>query len=162
MCTRWILVLIIHDTNKIACRPTIRSRNGWGARNVLYFLSFSSIEEQPLFSFLRLSFSSSLLPCLFLPLYFHFDGGILLLFWFTFRRVYKHRGSFTLQFGYFVRINIWCRFRKSHLTGEAKCIWYRYPLCLFENRSRVPTSTQPIPWDTVFQSIYILSLLRKL
>lgn len=39
MCTRRILVLIIHDTNKIACWPTIRSRNGWGARNVLYFLS---------------------------------------------------------------------------------------------------------------------------
>ena len=142
MRTRWILVLIIHDTNKIACWPTIRSRNGWGARNVLYTSSRSPLSRNNactvLFSFFRLSsirfplpsFLPSFLPCLFLPLYLRFDGGILLLLlllWFTFRRVHKHRASFTLQFGYFVRINIWCRFRKSHLTAQAKCIWYRCP-----------------------------------
>lgn len=71
MCTRWILVLIIRDTNKIACWPTIRSRNGWGARNLLYFLSFSSIEQQRVYRSFP-SFASPPSASLFLPSVFIF------------------------------------------------------------------------------------------
>lgn len=50
-------------------------------------------------------------PCLFLPPYFpswhlRFDAGSLSDLP-TAMYIYSHSGSFTLQFGYFVRINIW-------------------------------------------------------
>lgn len=96
-------------------------------------LSFPCSEEALLF-FSPSSFS--FLPCLFLPLYFpdwrfHFGGGgggssSDLPSASRIPSQCKRRGSFTLQFGYFVSYKYLMPFWKSHLTAEARCIWYRY------------------------------------
>lgn len=119
-------MLIIPGTNKFACLFTIKSRNSRAARNVLRLLAFAltknmyfsprrrAIPLNPLSSRPCLpGLTACLSACLFLLLYFPSSTspplrrGIPLSDLPTYRdTVYSHGGSFTLQFGYFVRINI--------------------------------------------------------
>lgn len=105
-------MLIIPSINKFACLLTITTRNSRTARNVLWLL--------PLLLLRTCTFPlpSSVIPrvfpfppCLFLRPYFpswhlRFDAGSLSDLP-TAMYIYRNGGSFTLQFGYFVRINIW-------------------------------------------------------
>lgn len=70
---------------------------------------------------LNLRDTLALPPCLFLPFYFpswrlRFDAGSLSDLYYC--DIYSHGGSFTLQFGYFARINIWRHSGSRTYTSE--------------------------------------------
>lgn len=159
-------MLIIPGINKFACLLTIKTRNGWTARNVLWLL--------PLLLPRTCTFPlpSSAIPrvfppppCLFLSPYFpswhlRFDAGSLSDLP-TATYIYSRSGSFTLQFGYFVRINIWRHSgsRTYTLGLSVSDTSYRRTPTFNRPSTAVVPSTRRIPWDTVFHNIYILSLL---
>lgn len=168
MYTGYTLMLIILDTNKIACWSSIRRRNGRTARNVLYLLSLSSWKEHVhSFSFTPRS-TSLFLPYLFSPSLFS-------TLTFPLRRgdsplIYLPPRVQPSRFVY-VAIRLFCSYKylmpvlkvapncrgEMYLISVATLLRYSTPPA-----NQVQTSAQPIPWDTVFQSIYILSLLREL
>lgn len=123
-------MLIIPDTNKIACRSTIRSRNGEMARNVLCLLSLSFYQEPCTFPLLLLDPLPSFFVFIFAPLYppdwrFHFVGrGDPSLIYLP-PRIQPSRFVCVvtrLFYSYKYLMPFW----KSHLTAGAKCISYRY------------------------------------